>query len=64
MKTRDKGVSFQIAELRKKIDIYFNLIKRNLNDSIPKVIGFFLIKSIQVEYNEDIMILYYFFILA
>lgn len=50
-KNKERGLSFNIDDLRKKVDIYYSLIRRNLNDSIPKMIGFFLIKNIQVHLN-------------
>lgn len=37
-----------IDHLKKKIDIYFEIILQTLRDSIPKAIGFFLIKESQV----------------
>jgi len=36
-----------IREIRNRIEAYFKLVVRNLRDSIPKSIGFFLVKSIQ-----------------
>ena len=36
-----------IKEIRNRIEAYFKLIVRNLRDSIPKSIGYFLVKSIQ-----------------
>lgn len=37
-----------IEHLKSKMDIYFSLIVRTLRDSIPKTIGYFLIKESQV----------------
>lgn len=37
-----------IEHLKQKIDIYFEVILQTLRDSIPKAIGFFLIKESQV----------------
>lgn len=37
-----------IEHLKSKIDIYYTLIVKTLRDSIPKAIGFFLIKESQV----------------
>jgi hypothetical protein len=34
-------------EIRNRIEAYFKLVVRNLRDSIPKAIGYFLVKSIQ-----------------
>ena len=36
-----------IREIRNRIEAYFKLVVRNLRDSIPKSIGFFLVESIQ-----------------
>ncbi|EGR28835.1 hypothetical protein IMG5_168710 [Ichthyophthirius multifiliis] len=46
-----------INELRSRIDVYYNIIIRNVRDSIPKAIGFFLVKAAQEQlqfqiYNE------------
>ena len=40
----DSEKSF-IGELRSRIDVYYNIIIRNLRDSIPKAIGFLLVKA-------------------
>ena len=52
----DSEKSF-IGELRSRIDVYYNIIIRNLRDSIPKAIGFLLVKAAQEQlqyqlYNE------------
>ena len=36
-----------IKEIRSRIEAYFKLIVRNLRDSIPKIMGNFLIKEIE-----------------
>lgn len=36
-----------IREIRNRIEAYFKLIVRNLRDSIPKSIGYFLVRSIE-----------------
>ena len=46
-----------VNELRNKIDDYFALVLRNVKDSIPKAIGYFLVRksqdSLQFElYNQ------------
>jgi hypothetical protein len=38
-----------IEHLKSKMDIYFSLIVKILRDSIPKTIGYFLIKESQVN---------------
>lgn len=35
-------------ELRYRIDSYFNLVCRNVRDSVPKIIGTFLVRACQV----------------
>lgn len=35
-----------IGELRQRIDSYFHIVSKNLKDTVPKIIGNFLIKSI------------------
>merc|ERR1712127_941710 len=51
------GGNVFVRELRVKIDDYFYLVLRNVRDSIPKAIGFFLVRksqdSLQFElYNQ------------
>ena len=36
-----------VREIRARIDAYFKLVLREVRDSIPKSIGFFLVKSCQ-----------------
>jgi len=36
-----------VNEIRARIDAYFKLVVRNVRDSIPKSIGFFLVKASQ-----------------
>jgi len=36
-----------ILELRARIDTYFSIVVRNVRDSIPKAVGYFLVKSAQ-----------------
>jgi vacuolar protein sorting-associated protein 1 len=36
-----------VNEMRKRIDAYFDLVLRNVKDSIPKAIGYFLVKKSQ-----------------
>ena len=39
--------SIFIREIRGRIEAYFKLVVRNLRDSIPKIIGYNLVRSIQ-----------------
>ena len=34
-------------ELRARIDAYFAIVVRNVRDSVPKAIGYFLVRSVQ-----------------
>lgn len=34
-----------IDELRSRVDTYYNIIIRNIRDSVPKAIGYFLVKA-------------------
>jgi len=36
-----------VDEMRKRIDQYFRIVLKNVRDSIPKTIGFFLVKKSQ-----------------
>eukprot|EP00923_Selenidium_pygospionis_P055168 GHVN01096189.1.p1 GENE.GHVN01096189.1~~GHVN01096189.1.p1 ORF type:complete len:839 (-),score=148.11 GHVN01096189.1:1766-4237(-) len=46
-----------IQEIRARLDAYFNIVLRNIRDTVPKVIGYFLVRQIQDKlqfelYNE------------
>ena len=41
------GRNVFVQEMRKRIDAYFDIVLRNVKDSIPKAIGFFLVKKSQ-----------------
>ena len=43
-----------IREIRNRIEAYFKLIVRNLRDSMPKTIGYNLVKSIQDNMQIDL----------
>jgi vacuolar protein sorting-associated protein 1 len=46
MKTNNnKGSNLFVREIRARIDAYFKLVVRNVRDTIPKAIGYFLVKS-------------------
>lgn len=52
-----QGGNVFVQELRQRIDQYFAIVLRNVRDSIPKAIGFFLVRksqdSLQFElYNQ------------
>ncbi len=41
----DSNTAF-ILELRARIDAYFGIVVRNVRDSVPKAIGYFLVKAV------------------
>lgn len=43
-----------VRDLRKRIDTYFSLVLRNMRDTIPKQIGFFLVKKSQDALHSDL----------
>ena len=43
--SQNKGSNLFVKEIRARIDAYFKLVVRNVRDSIPKTIGYFLVKS-------------------
>lgn len=43
----NRGGNVFVSELRKKIDAYFIIVLRNVKDSIPKAIGYFLVRKSQ-----------------
>lgn len=36
-----------VAEIRKRLDSYFEVTVRNIRDSVPKAIGFYLVRAVQ-----------------
>jgi hypothetical protein len=44
---QNKGSNLFVREIRARIDAYFKLVVRSVRDTIPKSIGFFLVKSSQ-----------------
>lgn len=43
----NRGGNVFVTELRKKIDAYFIIVLRNVRDSVPKAIGYFLVRKSQ-----------------
>ncbi len=41
------GGNVFVRELRSRIDSYFSIVLRNVKDSIPKCIGYFLVRKSQ-----------------
>lgn len=42
-----RGANSFVMEMRKRIDQYFDIVLRNIRDSVPKAIGCFLVKKSQ-----------------
>lgn len=42
-----RGANAYVMEMRKRIDQYFDIVLRNIRDSVPKAIGCFLVKKSQ-----------------
>lgn len=43
-----------MRDLRKKIDTYFAIVLRNVRDTVPKQIGFFLVRKSQEKLQTDL----------
>ncbi len=46
-KMESKYAKSFIKDIRSRLDAYFRLIVRNIRDSVPKAIGFYLVRSVQ-----------------
>jgi len=44
---KKKSNNLFVQEIRARIDAYFKIVLRNVRDSIPKAVGFFLVKASQ-----------------
>jgi hypothetical protein len=44
---KKKSNNLFVNEIRARIDAYFKIVLRNVRDSIPKAVGFFLVKASQ-----------------
>ena len=42
---KKKSNNLFVQEIRARIDAYFKIVLRNVRDSIPKAVGFFLVKA-------------------
>jgi len=40
-----RGANQFVQEMRKRIDHYFEIVLRNIKDSVPKAIGCFMVKK-------------------
>lgn len=43
-----------IHEIRRRLDCYFNIVLRNVRDSVPKIIGYFLIRKLQEKLQFEL----------
>jgi hypothetical protein len=43
-----------VTELRARLDTYFRIVVRNIRDSIPKIIGNFLVRSAQEKMQIEL----------
>lgn len=43
-----------VQQLRHKIDDYFALVQRNVKDSIPKAVGYFLVRKSQEKMQMEL----------
>ncbi|KNG76620.1 dynamin protein [Plasmodium falciparum IGH-CR14] len=43
-----------IQEIRRRLDCYFNIVLRNVRDSVPKMIGYFLIRKLQEKMQFEL----------
>ena len=44
-----------VQEIRKRLDSYFELTVRNIRDSIPKAIGFYLVRAVQDKLQFELL---------
>ena len=49
-----KGGSAFVNEMRKRIDQYFEIVLRSVKDSIPKSVGFFLVRKSETVLQMDL----------
>jgi len=44
-----------VTEIRKRLDAYFAITVRNVRDSVPKAIGFYLVRSVQEKLQFELL---------
>merc|ERR1719469_124245 len=44
-----------VAEIRKRLDAYFAITIRSVRDSVPKAIGFYLVRSVQDKLQFELL---------
>lgn len=49
-----KGGSMFVQEMRKRIDEYFEIVLRSVRDSVPKAIGYFLVRKSEQSLQFDL----------
>jgi len=53
-KQKQTSSNLFVKEIRARIDAYFKIVLRNVRDSIPKVIGYFLVKASQEKLQFEL----------
>jgi len=49
-----RGSNLFVKEIRARIDAYFRIAVRNVRDTIPKTIGYFLVKASQEKLQFEL----------
>ena len=49
-----RGSNVFVKEIRARIDAYFKIAVRNVRDTIPKTIGYFLVKQSQEKLQFEL----------
>merc|ERR1719476_676839 len=44
-----------VAEIRKRLDSYFAITVRSIRDSVPKAIGFYLVRAVQDKLQFELL---------
>ncbi len=51
---RAQGANACVSEMRKRIDQYFEIVLRSVKDSVPKMIGHFLVRKSETVLQMDL----------
>lgn len=54
-KTKTTAVNLMVTELRFRIDAYFNITVRNIRNTVPKIVGQFLLKKLSDNLEVEIL---------
>ncbi len=54
-KTKTTAASLMVTELRFRIDAYFNITVRNIRNTVPKIVGQFLLKKLSDNLEVEIL---------